>query len=388
MRTTLLAAVLAVVAGRANAQSPPYAPELLAVAARDPGAGVAAPTARSIGLGGVHLVTGSAEDAWWNPAGLVFGAQTDVVIAAGPSWYSRTEPSTTPSREFGDTDPTTGFASSSPDVAAVSFAAVAIRERRWGFGAFFDASTRYEHAFETAQALVGQLPGTGVFDGEQLYAAGQARVAQSVNRFGGSVALASTNRRVSVGGAALLAHATYSAGATLSGPYQASGRFPNGAGGMAIDPRGVVSEDAQIDADGWNLGWVLSIAAKPAQSTTLYGRWQHDPSVDYTMRDVVTMSGPRIDLIPAGFTSSGQLQLPTSWSAGLTIVGHGTTFASELTHTTYSQFFPSADLAGFQASDAYEVRTGVEQRVATDAGAVLIRGGFAVGQGYTATAPI
>jgi hypothetical protein len=71
-------------------------PALFLEAVRDPGDPDVPSSARSLALGGIRFGSGRADDAVSSPASLMLGAHADLVVSAGPFFYSRDELIATP----------------------------------------------------------------------------------------------------------------------------------------------------------------------------------------------------------------------------------------------------------------------------------------------------
>jgi hypothetical protein len=161
---------------------------------RDPGPAGVPTTARSLALGGAQPMSGAADEASTNAADLMFAEGSDMVASGGFFSFSRDEPQKTPG--------VLGYLGSSlaptaSSTTPIGYVAIATRRRRWAAAGFYDATSRYDHQFNTAD---GVLFSSALYGESELETGtGHASISESVTRVGGAAAWAPVPGRLAVG---------------------------------------------------------------------------------------------------------------------------------------------------------------------------------------------
>lgn len=382
--TCLLASLSTASAQNANTSS-----AIFLEAVRDPGRPDRAPTGRSLALGGLRSTSGQADDAVTDPGRIMLASGTDLVVSLGPFFYSRDELVTSPA-QFPPTDPSR---QRSPASRTTPFyAAFAARRGIWAAAGFYDNTTRFAHAFETAQSTVFFTALQGTFVQEDALA--RASVQQRVSRTGGSVALGDPAHRFGVGISLYAVRFDYAVSTHVH--FDTSGRFAGGPIGHST-----AEQDNAVTFLDWGTGFTISAAVRPTRSVTLGGRWQREPGFTSTRRFVT-----ETQLETTRTEDTVELQLPPTYSFGVTVTGDRTTVAGEYSRTNYSDAFqpilgtgkfgecnnpelrcPGWNIANYLPANAGTWRAGIEHRIPVSAGTFILRAGGAFEEGYTAARP-
>jgi len=383
--TAMAAACLCWSAGPAAAQ---YSQPLFLEAARDPGRAEVAATARSLALGGAGPISGVADDAVANPASLVLGQGTDVVIAGGSVLFARDELAVTP-RQLPPWNPTraTSLRSEIPR----GYLALATRRPRWALAAFFDGTTRYRHKFETASAELAfaTVQGVGFF----RRGSGRASAAMSVERVGGAVAAAPWTGLVGVGVAAYAVRLDY----RVSGNSEVE-TWTNTFTDLTFRYRFTTFELDRVQFFDWATGVVVSGVVKPVRNVALAGRWRHEPTFA-ARRELVARQPGSVER----FEGDVQFGLPDTYALTGTLSVGSTVFATELARTDYGEVFgphsqanvspfcetlttihcPGWGFGSHRTADATAWRAGIEHSLSLRRPTLRLRAGIAVEQAYT-----
>jgi hypothetical protein len=367
-----------------------YSHTLLVEAVRDPGRADAPRTATSLALGGVQVISGSADEAIASPGSLLLGQSTDVVLSGGLFLYARQELVNTPRQQ----PPFDASRELSPrSTMPIGFAAVATRRPAWAVAGFYDATSSNEHHFTTERANLFFTSLFPTFIDE--HGTGEASVVHSVTRLGGSVAFGDHARGAGVGVSVYLARLGYVASATDMIDVTASSI------GNPVPTTSHRTDRDRAECRDWAPGIAVSGMLSPVRHITLAARWRREPQFN-GIRELSIEAPSR----PAErFTDTVRFRLPRSYGVAAIVSAAGTRVVAEIARVNYRGTFSPLmaetpdpnyvcaplnvlscsgwNFPNHDAKDTTTVRAGVEQRFGTESRGLRLRGGIALEPGYT-----
>lgn len=385
-RLWLSAAVCFIHAAPAAAQ---YSQALFLEVVRDPGRADLASTAKSLALAGVPVGLGTADAAGVSPGSLMLGTGNDLVVSYGSLFYARKELIHTP-RQLPPFDPSRSLSARS--ATPVGYVAVATRRPRWAAAGFYDATSRYAHAFTTAPAT---LFSTSLFPTIIIETGtGAASISQSATRLGGSIAVGDQTRRLGLGVSAYLVRMNYLATATDTIEIRSSS-FSN----PNLTTFCCVVDRDRVEFREWAPGFAVSGVVTPIRHLTLAARWRHEPAFNAIRELSISRQSP------FRFTQEVTFRLPGSYGVGAIATAEGTTVLVDLSRGTYAGVFsplmsptfdpnyicgqmavkncPGWNFAYHDTRDTTTVKAALEQTASAGPGRLSFRGGIAHEPAYT-----